>query len=197
MTSNARMALAVAAAAASADAAASSDRRVRTSQPPFAPPAPPAAAVPWLPGGPRAAGTARCRDQCGLDRCPEPDGPGPEPALAGPGPCGRARRRLPGPRPLSVPRRRPGAPGRREGPPPGVVRRPLGVLVRALAGPAEEVRGHQQGHGEHHDGQEDLSMHSQLTPGQWPGTASAAKPDAAHLRQLFGCTERTACQETL
>src|SRR5437763_1699490 len=65
------------------------------------------------------------------------------------------------------------------------MRRALGVLVRALAGPAEEVSGHQQGDGQHHDGQEDLSMHSQLTPGQWPGTASAAKPDAGTLGVIW------------
>ena len=54
MTSAARMALAVAAAAASAEAAASSDRRVRTSQLPFAPDRALAGAVapaPPLPAG--------------------------------------------------------------------------------------------------------------------------------------------------
>ena len=63
--------------------------------------------------------------------------------------------------------------GRRVGLPPGVKSRarliPGRVLVRGIAGPAEEVSGHEDGDHEHHGRQDDFTMHfCSHTRGQWP-----------------------------
>jgi hypothetical protein len=68
-------------------------------------------------------------------------------------------------------------PGRRVGLPPGVEGQALlisglisgRVLVRGIAAPAEEVRGHENGDHHHQGRQDDFNMHFCSHPGgQWP-----------------------------